>query len=543
MAPIELNKAISVTYYTSSGDSAGWKNGLREVLGMSTELRHQSERYKQLPSEINGICNKFLEYSEKHSLGKERDILAIRESALAAINTIMQRYPHKSRVILISLFWCIHTMSTSNNDLRMNNGDRDFVASLEAFRDIIETVSSLIKRNCKPDEFIIGLNQCRKLMEEISYIFNSLHSFADYRQIKLGYSAVGSTFSDDLGALQDKYRALIRTIKARYPMQREHVLAALDDLYSQMRRSVGVPRDRYFDLDMSIFLQVDQDINSLLSRNIGASQMIREIIRIREDIMSDDGRPAFRLKYGIDLVYREEEMNNGELYLAEKFIPHKYDNNLSRNAEICDIDDMLGRYPEIMLSKMPERICVMAVGKTYTNVYGGVVTKARLAGWVRGNDVLVTPCGTYVHHELFHWLIFHDTEFYDREISAWQLINKSNIIPVGHEDDGPHALTNINENQATIAQWLFSENIDGLNRIVRSDPSFLAKIELMTGCKYDVNKKQFIRFLTASEMQQKFGIKEPLFYARWSSVGGKVQMDANYWNNISKENQYVTDCR
>ena len=200
------------------------------------------------------------------------------------------------------------------------------------------------------------------------------------------------------------------------------------------------------------------------------------------------------------------------------------------------VEAALRRYPEVLRTKFPKRILF-----DFRNNFrsGSVATGETKAFLINPEQVDISD------HELFHW--FDDISFGDAfklSDSLWCSITKS--VYEGKwswlERERPgfargYGLTNSSEDRATVAEMIFRGNFEQLKLRLTNDPVLLMKVEILTSCHFDSAQGRFVKLYTRDELRECYGLSDYLYYARWSSVNGRVMMDVDYWNNILAQNR------
>ncbi|MFC1559908.1 hypothetical protein ACFL4F_02245 [Candidatus Margulisiibacteriota bacterium] len=216
--------------------------------------------------------------------------------------------------------------------------------------------------------------------------------------------------------------------------------------------------------------------------------------------------------------------------------PFDYDFKLLDIGKITKaVEDVIGRYPEKILKQMfPSRI-ICAKG------FGGLVGRNFLVADVEDEGTL--------DHELFHWFdVKLDLKMLSARHNEWVRITGSSYVGWGVKIDGwrecrgfarEYGLRNSNEDKATVAEMLFTQKTEYLRNRLMFDPKLLMKVELITGSKYDARAGKFTKMYTRDELMKEYGMDGHLYFGRWSRYRGKVQMDADYWNNIVNSNKGV----
>ncbi|MDC0977741.1 hypothetical protein OAR19_00620, partial [bacterium] len=142
------------------------------------------------------------------------------------------------------------------------------------------------------------------------------------------------------------------------------------------------------------------------------------------------------------------------------------------------------------------------------------------------------------HHELFHAL---DNDK-NNDNYHWQRLTKgtystrsfiTKIFNNSKDYSRSYGMTDIDEDQATIAEMLFpsatNRRYDLLEKMYESK-IFRIKVELLTGCKWSVDKMRFMYTYSPEQLRKKYGLNRHLYYAKWSNINGKVLMNHTYWN-------------
>jgi len=352
---------------------------------------------------------------------------------------------------------------------------------------------------------------------------------------------VGIDQSDDIAAQKAKTLACVKALMDKYPADRKRLIKEIEGIYDVMFKLLWVNEEakdpNMFCLSLSMFMQVNQELESLFLKNITSNELIANLREIPErDIYRNDERTAFRAKYDIILAYNAEEMTPMEISLFKGLkwqIPpneHEMSFVFANCISTCSIDRELSRYPKAILANFPRRMAVTLMG-------GGVVyPDPAYAG------ILIHSEPDVLHHELFHWLRRGRLSWVDGDNKTWGSLTSK--LSTGLADE-PYAgfaceygKTNVNEDQATVAGMLFSIDQETLRARLSCDPKLLAKVELITGCEYNIERGVFYHLMGPEDLKVKYGLGAPSFYADWSSVNGKVLMDANYWNRTIADNIY-----
>ncbi len=155
-----------------------------------------------------------------------------------------------------------------------------------------------------------------------------------------------------------------------------------------------------------------------------------------------------------------------------------------------------------------------------------------------------------LHHELFHGLDHNDgfesddekwisadprgkNAYDDNANTRSQGILESMKFFFGTEEGfvNPYGKSHgPNEDQANTGQYLVAWGKDIIKRC-RQDPVAKLKIEMMTGCEFDINSGTFTRVLPLEEYKTRTGCNNFEYYAKWSQdENGKIIMDHTYWN-------------
>lgn len=357
----------------------------------------------------------------------------------------------------------------------------------------------------------------------------------DYHNKMVGLNQV-----NDILKLGRRAEDILASIKSKYPKEQSEILREIRWLYLAINvLSADLHEPGSFSYAMSMFMQVNDALASLLSRDINADKMISAIKAAGESIGGGDERVAFRSKYGIDLAYTPDEMTEKEKALIKYrtgINPPDHESVILKmidNQTTCHIDTELGRYPLAMITLMPKRIAVILHS-------GGVVSYAS-----DDSSVVTMATPEVFHHELYHWLKKSDPQQRFFENFIWTSIvdkvpiGSSGISCTGYATD--YGKKNEEEDQATVAAMLFTSKKEQLRSRLLGDAKLLAKVELITGCEYNVKTGRFVKVMGKWSLSSKYGIYKPLFYAKWSNVNGRVLMDADYWNSILRENQNGTN--
>jgi len=343
--------------------------------------------------------------------------------------------------------------------------------------------------------------------------------------------------------IKDRADGLVQSIRKGFPHESAEILDEFIDLYTSIGAAAISATDSIgFDLTLSMFMQANDAVASLLSKNIGAREMIAGVRAAKKVIFGNDEGPAFTSKYRIRLAYYGADMTEEEKDIitrckqhvpANSYVPpvNPYETDVSflNNVSTCNIDNELSRYPAKMISKLPKRMAVIP------NTHGVVGCVGRDA---LGKPIMFTRPDPYcLHHEWFHCLKKGDGPLRVEEDMTWELI-------AGELSYGPTTSTtgfaedygkkNDDEDQATVAEMLFTINAKELRIRLSANSQLLSKVELITGCEYDVKTGRFVKLMNKTDLTNRFGLVKPMlfFYAKWS----KGKMDANYWNNILAQN-------
>lgn len=92
------------------------------------------------------------------------------------------------------------------------------------------------------------------------------------------------------------------------------------------------------------------------------------------------------------------------------------------------------------------------------------------------------------------------------------------------------------EDQATVAEQLLKPaQIKGLFARCIDDEVLRNKVEIMTGCEFNILTGRFSRMFTVSEYSTRFGFVGYQYYAKWSArpQDGCIMMDHIYWNSLA----------
>lgn len=345
----------------------------------------------------------------------------------------------------------------------------------------------------------------------------------------------GFNMASELNANKERALICIKEIRAKYPGKSNKILGA----YSRLILSTVCYLDgkSAFDVELSLLMEANKTVASLLEANALPADLVAGINDCLDRQQSYDARGAFCDKYGVELDIFPWEMTEREkAQIAESGIippPQKDDPSTRRSNNILvrEVEGIFARYPSQMYERFPKRI---AVGRYVTGeTYKGYGPKER--------SMFSGVKGGLMDHELFHWFKDSDEDMALESSAIWLvasgMLTQEQINGTSTGYVCGYGKTNIQEDQATIAQMLFTSSLAALKARLAFDPILRKKVELITGCEYDVEKGVFTKLLTKSDRKKKFGIGEPLFYARWSNDNGKVLMDADYWNNILQENQ------
>jgi hypothetical protein len=202
---------------------------------------------------------------------------------------------------------------------------------------------------------------------------------------------------------------------------------------------------------------------------------------------------------------------------------------LSKDVAVKIIAEALDRYPDIIMKKLPATMNVQAKG-----------------GSVPYPEIVICPEKRTVHHEIFHYLDRRDAGDEPKLTHAYMLWWRNvNVATKEYEEkcmETPEAAgagyarkygtKDQTEDMATVAEMLFTVDRVKLKERLTDDPILKTKVEMVTNCEYDVLSGRFTRLFTAAELKDKFAADDNFFYAKWSTVDGKVLMDADYWNRL-----------
>ncbi len=216
---------------------------------------------------------------------------------------------------------------------------------------------------------------------------------------------------------------------------------------------------------------------------------------------------------------------------------------------LIDMELDLQRYPRFMIRDLGPALVYFVtdlVNKQTLKSVGGFQYKSKV--------VINIDNGIFnaLHHEFFHrfdhsdgmrsedkpWLGLHP-----KGNLAYKNASEAHDLSHDHYEERSefsgfarlYGKENVMEDQATVAEALMilNHDVDGkfLDRCV-SDGILRTKVELVSGCKFDVQTQRFARSLTLQEWND-YGFEGPEYYAKWSKdEDGRVWMDSKYWNTI-----------
>jgi len=341
----------------------------------------------------------------------------------------------------------------------------------------------------------------------------------------------------------------VAAIRTKFGPASERLLTAYEQIFDHiLLYAYGCGGDEAFTVCLAMIREANIKVAEFIKNSSDPKKLISDLEEYYAYIADQDGKDITEKVFketGINIVLSKKNMTLGERQIISWIIgglfPRLTDGLPCERMTAARIaENALGRYPREMLAQFPSRI-VFYMDQDRSN-YGGA------AG---GKSIFVTPREETLHHELFHWkdtgsfLWFGDNAKWNRitgritpnDYSSIYRNNSSYVSMPGFAR--PYGCTNANEDQATVAEMLFMTGALDLKWRLACDYKLQVKVELITGCHYDVERGVFTKVYSADELKQRYGISGHLYYAKRSNIGGRVLMDANYWNGVLEANRQM----
>lgn len=270
----------------------------------------------------------------------------------------------------------------------------------------------------------------------------------------------------------------------------------------------------------------------------------------------------------LPIVYTEIKEKTASL--EEKYgFKIKFENSRGKEAELEAVNKALDFLTEALRAYPYETAKSAGIQNVYLLAELRTLEGAKVNGLQENKDIYIdvkecvsNKCNAHatLHHELFHLFDKNDS---DEDNDKWKKQNprgkkhyvhesSSKAILSGDLENGGKCVTDkegfqrsygycggVEEDQATVAEEIFafkyktdSAKKAYLERLV-SDKWLRSKIEMVTGCGFNVEERKFGKLITEEEYKTRFKTSGYEYYAKWSKNDkGEPTMGLDFWNKI-----------